>query len=119
MENKIITYWQLFTYDVWGNEDDGFEVNDRFAYNGKCELELQVTHNNIFTPQAFLSASPTDKQIKKAFGIRGSCDITTSGDDLNIYINRASDNYPLGEMSCISHESLSPIRKVKNYDQIF
>ncbi len=28
----------IYTYDVWGNEDDGFDVNDVFTY-GTYDLE--------------------------------------------------------------------------------
>lgn len=24
--------WNVFTYDVWGNDEDGFEVNDRYDW---------------------------------------------------------------------------------------
>lgn len=60
--------------------------------------------------QEFVSAAPSDRQIKRAFGV--TCRIETEGDDLFIEVNRARDGYPIGEMRCTSHESLSPVRKV-------
>lgn len=59
--------------------------------------------------QEFVSAYPTARQIKKAFGI--TCRIDTDGDDLTVYVNRQRDGYPIGEMHCESHVSLSPVRK--------
>jgi hypothetical protein len=60
--------------------------------------------------QEFISAYPTNRQIKLAFGV--TCQIETDGDDINITINRRRDGYPIGEMHCASHESLSPVRKL-------
>jgi ribosomal protein L32 len=62
--------------------------------------------------QEFESAYPSDYQIKKLFGV--GCKISTEGDDLTIYVNRESDNYPIGELHCIDFDSLSPIRKESN-----
>jgi hypothetical protein len=103
----INTRWTLHTYDVWGNPKDGYEVND--VYNqGEHDLDLSEIEYNPGTPQAFTSAHPTDRQIKRLFGVR--CHIETDGDDLTIYVNRKRDGYPIGEMRCQSHDSLSPIR---------
>jgi hypothetical protein len=60
--------------------------------------------------QEFTSAAPTDRQIKRVFGTR--CRITTDGDDLHITVERERDGYPIGEMYCTSHASLSPVREV-------
>ena len=103
----ILTTWELWTYDVWGNKDDGYEVNDRFCISREYTIRLRVTEYNPNTPQAFLAAFPSDYQIKQAFGV--SCNLDVSGDDVNIYVNRDSDSYPIGEMYCTSHSSLSPI----------
>lgn len=59
----------------------------------------------------FISAYPSDRQIKRAFGV--TCRIDTDGDDLTIYVTRERDGYPIGEMHCESHESLSPVRKAE------
>jgi hypothetical protein len=61
--------------------------------------------------QEFIGAFPTDRQIKWAFGV--TCRIDTDGDDLFITVNRARDGYPIGEMHCTSHASLSPVRKLE------
>lgn len=104
----ITTTWSLRIYDVWGNAKDGWEVNNSFSA-GEVTLRLAVEYHNVGTPQEFAGAYPTDRQIKKVFGVR--CHIDTDGDDLHITVDRARDSYPIGEMYCTSHVSLSPIRE--------
>jgi len=104
----VKTTWELWNYDVWGNDDDGYEVNDRFCFNREYTINLKPVTYNQGTPRAFIAAYPSDYQIKKAFGV--SCAIDADGDDTVIYVNRESDGYPIGEMYCISHSSLSPIK---------
>ena len=104
----VETTWELRTYDVWGNAKDGFEVNDTRSA-GEVSIRCRVEVNNAGTPQEFLSAFPSDSQIRRALSLR-RFKIETDGDDLTIYVNRARDGYPCGEMYCTSHESLSPIR---------
>jgi hypothetical protein len=110
MSDKTVqTTWELWSYDVWGNSEDGYEVNDRSCFDRDYVINCKIEHNNANLPAlAFDSASPSDYQIKKAFGV--SCAIETNGDDTHITIDRASDGYPLGEMYCTSHASLSPVR---------
>ena len=105
----IDTTWQLASYDVWGNARDGFEVNDVYRH-GEETLRLKVTVNNPGTPHEFLSAYPTASQIRRIGGL-GRFRIDLDGDDTHIYITRARDGYPCGEMVCTSHKSLSPIRE--------
>lgn len=105
------TVWECWTYDVWGNAKDGYEVNDRSCFDRACELPLVIETCNPGTPHAFETAAPTDTQIRVVFGVR--CRLDTDGDDMTIYVNRDRDGYPIGEMHCTSHDSLSPIRKAK------
>ena len=106
---SIRTTWELRTYDVWGNAKDGYEVNDSYSA-GEVELHIPQTKYNLGTPHEFISASPTERQIKRVFGVR--CRITAEGDDLHLHVDRERDGYPLGEMTCTSHASLSPVRKL-------
>lgn len=107
----IETTWEVWTYDVWGNAKDGYDVNDRSCYDREYPMTLKVQVNNPETELEFLSAYPTDKQIREALGV-GKVRLDFDGDDLTIYVNRESDGYPLGELHCTSHEALSPIREV-------
>ena len=108
-KRTIKTEWELATYDVWGNARDGYDVNDVYR-QGSETLVLTVNTYNQGTPQEFESASPTDRQIRRVFGL-GKIQLDTDGDDLYIAVNRARDGYPIGEMRCVSHKSLSPIRE--------
>lgn len=107
---SLPTTWTLRTYDVWGNPEYGYEVNDVYSA-GEVELRIPQTRYNIGTPQEFIGAFPTDRQIKLAFGV--NCRIDVDGDDVTVYVNRQRDGYPIGEMHCTSHVSLSPVRKTE------
>mgnify|MGYP006935512364 CR=1 FL=1 len=107
-EGTLATVWSVRTYDVWGNARDGWDVND--VWNaGEVEMRIPQTRYNIGMEGEFVSASPTNRQIKRALGVR--CRIETDSDDVYIAVNRARDGYPLGELQCESHASLSPVRK--------
>lgn len=103
---KVMTTWEIIRYEVWGNEEDGFEVNDAHRV-GKVDVELDIQTHNVGTSREFQSAAMTDEQVKEALGL--DCDIETSGDDL-LYTVDDADGRPIGELRCISHDSLSPIR---------
>ena len=107
----IKTVWEKRVYDVWGNNDDGYYVNDSFS-DGEITIRCKVEVCNVGTPREFTCAYPSDYQLKRIFGYTGAID--TDGDDTTIYVNIAKHYYPLGELHCISHESLSPIREAKN-----
>lgn len=113
----ITTKWETYDYDVWGNERDGWDVNDTLR-GATVKLRLKVEVNNRGTPQEFLSAYPTDRQIRSALGIKKGVRLSLDGDDLNIEVSAASNDYPLGRLVCVSHESLSPIREVLKPTQI-
>lgn len=104
----ITTTWEMRTYDVWGNARDGYQVNDSSSH-GEITLRLRVETHNVGTEHEFQSAYPSDKQLRATFGVR--CQLDVSGDHLNVYVNRERDGYPIGELYCTSHASLSPIRK--------
>ena len=108
MNKTVKTTWELWIYDVWGNRQDGYDTNDRFCLSRDYEINLKIEINNLGTEQEFLSASPSDYQIKKAFGV--GCSLDVYGDDCDIYVNQESDGFPIGEMHLTSHKSLSPIR---------
>lgn len=107
---KLKAEWDVYTYDVWGNPTDGYEVNDRYCHERCHETEMDVETYNAGQPGEFHGASLTDRQIRAIFGV--NCQIDTDGDDLTVYVTRRRDGYPIGELHCTSHESLSPIRPV-------
>ena len=91
-----------------GNPKDGYEVNDSWDA-GEVELRIPQTRYNVGTSQEFIGAYPSDRQIKRAFGV--NCQISQAGDDLFISVERERDGYPIGFMECTSHESLGPVRR--------
>lgn len=107
----VETTWELWSYDVWGNAKDGYEVNDRSCFDREYPMTLKVEVNNPGTDHEFLSAYPSDKQIREALGQR-YIQLYLDGDDVTIYVNAERYGYPLGELHCTSHQSLSPIREV-------
>ena len=107
---SITTKWAVRDYDVWGNAKDGYDVND-VRGRGEIELRIPVTVNNAGTPHQFLSAYPTDRQLRDALGIRARVRIDKEGDDVTIHVNAQKDGYPCGELRCLSHKSLSPVRE--------
>jgi hypothetical protein len=112
MAKTILTTWDVWTYDVWGNAKEGYEVNDRYTYGLDLPIRVKVQTHNVGTEHEFTSASPSDYQLRQVFGV--GCAIDTDGDDQTIYVNRVSDSYPLGELHCTSHASLSPVRVSDN-----
>ena len=104
----ITTVWECWTYDVWGNARDGYDVNDRSCFDRAAEVTLVLETRNPGTSRAFDSAAPTNRQIRQLFGL--TCRFKTDGDDTTIYLERKRDGYPIGELYCTSHESLSPPR---------
>lgn len=102
----IETAWELVTYDVWGNARDGFEVNNAFR-SGTVTLDCELHVYNIGTDQQFIAGEVSDRELRKKLGIKGTIEV--DGDDMVYYIIRPS-GYPLCEIRCISHASLSPIR---------
>ena len=106
------TTWEVWTYDVWGNARDGYEVNDRHCASREYAIAVPIETCNPNTPHAFDHAYPTVRQIRAALGVTGEpYGVEVDGDDLTIYVTRGRDGYPIGELFCTSHESLSPIRR--------
>lgn len=66
---KVRTY-TLWTYDVWGNARDGWEVNDRCKH-GTVEIRCKVEVFNHGTDMEFANWEPTDRQLSRAVGGRG------------------------------------------------
>lgn len=109
MNKTIKTTWEVWMYDVWGNKQDGYDVNDRTCVNRSLEVNCKVQIANDNTPQRFEYAGLSDYKIKQIFGV--SCKLDVWGDDCTYYVNRESDSYPIGELHCTSHTSLSPIHE--------
>jgi len=64
---RIYTFW---TYDVWGNARDGWEVNDRYKH-GEVSIRCKAETFNAGTEHEFTHYGPTDRQLSRAVGGRG------------------------------------------------
>jgi hypothetical protein len=73
--------YRLYLLDVWGNENDGYDVNDKFKTDFKvtvgndfCDAELIESLKNIYFDP---SIDPFDKDIE----------VNDIGDDSVLYID--------------------------------
>lgn len=77
--------YRLFTYDLWGNDKDGYQIND-YYYQG------------IFT----LSPALTDKEIFKEIGIKpqsqNHVEFDSIGDENTLYIISKKNGKPICEL---------------------
>jgi len=82
---KTISY-ELWFYDVWGNAEDGYDVNNRFCNNRNLEIECAD------------DTGPTMAQIAEYLGCSvEAIEDDNFGDEAHIYINESADGKPLCE----------------------
>lgn len=99
-KNERKSLWEVWTYDVWGNATDGYEVNDRCKIASTHELIEYETVFNSGTNLEFSSWTPRDAEIIAAFGLvhDNEPEVDIDGDDDCIYVHLSDDGYPLGEL---------------------
>ena len=93
MSEKKIVYADIWEYDVWGNENDGYEVNDR-----SCTARKQA-----FMKTAWDSEKEMIELSRRFFFIDDDAEIELSGDDFTIYVD--ADNKPVGEFQLVDIDS--------------
>lgn len=81
--------WRFWSYDVWGNEHEGYEVNNRF------EIDKAYIDDSIIEDDKKLATL-----IRKVFGLR-KIQLSFDGDDCIIFIEASRDGYPIGEMEVV------------------
>ena len=86
--------FRLWTYDVWGNARDGFDVNDRYSH-GTVEIVCKRAVFNVGTPHEFETFEPTDRQLSRAAGFKG---VSWEGSDGTFYAEVARNGRPVGEL---------------------
>lgn len=84
--------WRLYTYDVWGNAEDGYDVND------------------IYPKQTLTIDGDTDTAVIVALERSCGCpctavDVDWAESDI-IYLNSMADGKPLGELRLVEDEVL-------------
>ena len=127
----IKTYWKAYTYKMWGNENEGYEVNQLFNLKNYTDDETYIDYpsgykavfSHVFELRLKLqpyqtfdngnaitgwSASPSAKQIRQLL-LCPRIQVQVYGDDTHLYVERLRDGWPLGELCCVSHKSLRPV----------
>ena len=81
--------FHLHTYDVWGNPEDGYQVNDRYMRRAVIEIKLRPGKDY-----------PTDLQLNRAIGLRN---VEWSGEsDYTLYAESKLTGEPLCELERIN-----------------
>ena len=96
--------YQLWFYDVWGNEEDGFMVNDRRCVSREFIVPTMPKTYNRGRPGQFTDFVPSDKEVLTAL-VEGwelsplalQADITIDGDGDYIYLTE-DNGRPLCEL---------------------
>lgn len=101
MKNNSYALW---FYDVWGNEQDGFEVNNRNCANRDFIIPTMPKTYNRGGRNQFTDFVPSDKEILNALVSAGelkesalTAGIELDGDGENIYLTE-EDGHPLCEL---------------------
>jgi hypothetical protein len=47
VKHEVTAICEMWTYDVWGNEEDGWEVNDRFCQDRELRVPAVVKVSNF------------------------------------------------------------------------
>jgi hypothetical protein len=101
--------YKLYTYDVWGNRKDGYNVNDLYP-QGEIKIKCDLIVFNEGTPTEFFDYDPTDLQLSLAVGIKRKYrPLKWDGEsDYTLTAERERDAYPVCELR---FEGFIPYRK--------
>ncbi len=113
--HTVYAVCEVWFYDVWGNAEDGYEVNDRSCSEREARVPCDVRVSNFprcpgakdayrsfpedsasFSVEVCCSFTLSDREVKKAMGL--TCAIETDGDGTHYYVERARDGRPIGEV---------------------
>uniref|UniRef100_A0A6M3JAL7 Uncharacterized protein n=1 Tax=viral metagenome TaxID=1070528 RepID=A0A6M3JAL7_9ZZZZ len=102
--------YELWLYDVWGNEEEGFDLNDRYCANRDFVVPTMPKTYNKGKPGQFTDFVPSNKEILAALVEAGElnpgaleAEITIDGDEEHIYLTE-EDGYPICELHKIESE---------------
>lgn len=82
---------EVYTYDVWGNARDGYEVNDRYRFGTYSHVDALVARDDKLLTR-FLKEIGF---LKKGVQTRS---LEFDGDDTFVYVTAVKDGYPLCEV---------------------
>jgi hypothetical protein len=83
--------YTLWSFDVWGNETDGFDINDRYKQSSDFVVETEAPDGQP-TDAELLAALQSAGYIKPTAKLS---DIDFDGDDMQCHITQTSNGYPL------------------------
>jgi len=120
-EHRCIAVCEVWTYDVWGNEDDGYEVNDRCCVERAAEIPAVLTISNVpmypgatdryrsFPDESSFDANilcsyelDENEAFKYLAGLDDGC-----GDGTTYYYEDDEDR-PIGEIIIVGWKSADP-----------
>ena len=81
----MVDNWELITYDIWGNESDGWEVNQSFRTGNRIEFDESIADKEL------------EELVLKELGMIGTVDNSQSFNDC-IYFADESNGCPLFEL---------------------
>lgn len=87
--------YTIHNLDVWGNNTDGYEVNDVYPSSGEIEATVETTDHELI------------KALKSTGHINPKCHYASfeiDGDEMNIYIDYSTTRvagYPLLELRVV------------------
>ena len=91
-------YYDLYIYDVWGNPNDGFEVNDVYLN----EKDIVISEDSLKTNKSLIQALKQLNLIEK--GIRSNSIQIEGENEFTLYftdVRQSAGNYmPAFEMRC-------------------
>ena len=90
--------YQLWTYDIWGNARDGFEVNNRYKC-GTIEIKCKLHVYNAGTDFEFADYSPTDLQLSRAVKPNKTIRLSWEGEtEYTLYASNNRNGCPICEL---------------------
>ena len=88
--------WELISYDVWGNIDSGYEVNDIYNTGRVVEIINDEDDNQVLDALKALDVVHADVTVDE---------LELDGDEEVIYVNDAGSSYPMCELRLTEAES--------------
>ena len=86
--------YKVISHDVWGNEEDGYTVNQSFTTSHEIELADEASDKDI------------ENALKGIEYLSDEADTYTDGEnEFALYVYRASDGYPLCELRPITENN--------------
>ena len=82
--------YEIINLDVWGNEKDGYEVNDAHYTGEFVEIEDINNDSEILKAVEFFLIDP-----------KNNCYVDNISSETNIYINDNRDDLPLIELQLV------------------